>query len=64
MLATARGSSEPTPDNEDCRREVIQALAAIGPLLRAASHAIDGPAPGDARAALRLAAQVLAPYLP
>jgi hypothetical protein len=63
MLATTQGDSEPTPDSEACRREVAAVLAALGPHLRAASHAIDGPAPHDARLSLKRAAVVLAPYL-
>jgi hypothetical protein len=62
MLATTRGGSEPTP-NDQRRREVLALLAAVGPHLLAASTAIDTPTPDDAIPELRAAAAILRPYM-
>lgn len=65
MLVTDKGGREPTPtpDDDSVRREVLSLLARLGPLLLAASQAIDSPAPARARIMLARAARLLAPYL-
>lgn len=63
MLATAQGGSEPTPDQDATRREVLDVLAALGPQLLDASRALDTSDPTTARASLRRAAEILARYL-
>lgn len=63
MLATTDGGSEPTPDQDAARREILDVLAALGPHLLDASRALDTTSPTTARASLRRAAEILARYL-
>lgn len=69
MLANReRGDASParslrTQDPASLRREVLLALAAVGPHLLAASRAADGPRPLAALRHLRRAAAALTPYI-